>query len=410
MKLQHPVLLMTFFFAGCQGGGDMRGATTVRDSLGLRITLTNARVIETSPVLASVTDTLVQVGNPDDHPGSEALFRVAGALLFEDGSFVVLQGGSELRFYDPEGRRVSTVGQRGEGPGEYSLATGLRRTESGDIAVWDAQLGRVSVLSRRGDFIRSQTANMEQLGRAFPILMQIRPQSRWELIDAERLLVFDYSFAEMPAKGFARPRVRYIIWGLDGTGADTLGEYGGIEQTSVPRLNRVVVPTLDPEDTYFAVSEHSKDVYVGDGGTDHVDRYDAAGALDLRIDLKDVNRAPDAQVVAEAKGRLLEELHRRGLESVEGPVDDMATHEDSPTFRGLATDDRDRVWVRWGQQPDPSRVLYAVFDSTGMFVGRVLLPPHERILAISSDRLLLLHRSPRDVETLGVYRIRQLSV
>ena len=41
----------------------------------------------------------------------------------------------------------------------------------------------------------------------------------------------------------------------------------------------------------------------------------------------------------------------------------------------------------------------------GMFLGRVILPPHEKIMAISADRILLLHRSELGIETLGVYRI-----
>lgn len=405
MQIRSLVPIVIVVLAGCRGGHTGSEVTTVRDSAGLRITLTGARFIETANVLASVVDTLARVGSPDDQPGSEALFRVADGLLGEDGSFVVLQGGAELRFYDPSGHLKSTVGQSGKGPGEYLLADGLRRMESGDIAVWDAQLGRLTFLSPGGALIRTESVDMEDVASAFPILLQIRPQSRWKLIDEARLLIFDYSFGEMPASGPSRPRVRYVTWKLGATAVDTLGEYGGTEQTSVPRLGRVVVPTLDPEETYFAVAEDSKDVYVGDAGTNHIDRYDTSGTLDLRIDLANINRAPDSRRIAAAEERLIEQLHRRGLESVEGPVDEMAASENSPAFRGLTTDDHDRLWVRWGQQPNPSQVVYAVFDSNGVFLGRILLPPHERMLAISASRLLLLQRSSSGIETLGVYRL-----
>ena len=405
MTSRSPLLIAILVLSSCRSGEAPRPATVVRDSLGLRITVTDARLIETSNVLASVTDTLARVGSPDDRPGSEALFKVAAGRFLEDGSFVVLQGGAELRFYDPDGRRDLIVGRRGEGPGEYALATGLRGTRSGDIAVWDAQLARLSILSPRGDFVRSRQLDLERLARAFPSMLQIRPESRWVLLDEEHLLVFVYSFADMPDDGPARPRVQYVVWGLDGAGADTLAEYGGIEQTSVPRSGGMVVPTLDPEDSYFAAAERTNHVYVGDGGTNHIDRYDPSGVLDLRIDFENIDRTPDAQRLAQAKAGLLGQLGRRGLESMEGAVDEMAAREDSPTFRGLATDDRDRLWVRWGQQPTQTQVVYAVFDSDGMFLGRVALPPHERILAISSDRVLLLRRSPRDIETLGVYQI-----
>lgn len=42
---------------------------------------------------------------------------------------------------------------------------------------------------------------------------------------------------------------------------------------------------------------------------------------------------------------------------------------------------------------------------TATFVGTVRLPPHLQVLAISSDRLILLRRSALGVETLAVYGV-----
>lgn len=404
MRLRGLAVVATVLLLACQNSESPGTATVVRDSLGVTIAATDAEFVLAGDVFVSVTDTLAEVGSPDDRAGAETLFQVAAARFLDEGRFVVLQGGSELLFYDARGGRQFSTGSRGEGPGEYALATGLRRTQDGDLAVWDAQLARVSTVTPRGEFLRSKQLDVEQIAQAVPSMMQIRPSSRWDLLDAERVLVFDYSFEDMPKEGSARPRVQYLVWRFDGTGADTLGGYGGIEQTTIPRLG-VVVPALDPEDSYYATDERVGHVYVGDGGTSYIDRFDESGVLDLRIELENIDRAPDTQRLAEAKAALLEQMGRRGLESMEGVVDEMAAGEDSPTFRGIATDDLDRLWVRWGQQPSASQVLYAVFDSGGMFLGRAVLPPHEKILAISSDRVLLLHRSPLGIETLGVYRV-----
>ncbi len=75
---------------------------------------------------------------------------------------------------------------------------------------------------------------------------------------------------------------------------------------------------LDPEDTYFAADEQSGHVYVGDGGTGHIDRFDKMGVLDLRLDLENIDRHPDAERLKQAKADLLEQLRRRGLKSMEG--------------------------------------------------------------------------------------------
>lgn len=397
-------LLVAATLVACGGDRAPPGTSAVRDSVGLKIAVTDARFVQGADLFATVVDTLALVGSPDDRPGSETLYRVTAARLLDDARFAVLQGGTQLRFYDAEGRRGMVVGRRGNGPGEYALATGLRRATGGGLAVWDAQLARVTVLSSSGELLRSRQLDLEAVARDFPSMLQIRPESRWALLDEDRLLVFIYSFDDMPDEGPSRPRVRYLVLPVEGASAIALGEYGGVEQTSIPGSGGLVVPTLDPEDTYFAAVEGTGHVYVGDGGTSRIDRYDRSGALDLRIELANVDRAPDIERLSRAKARLLEQLDRRGLESMEGHADDMAAGEDAPTFRGLSTDDRHRLWVRWGRQPSPTRVLYAVFDAGGLFVGTVALPPHERILAIASDRIILLHRSALDVETLGVYR------
>jgi hypothetical protein len=142
---------------------------------------------------------------------------------------------------------------------------------------------------------------------------------------------------------------------------------------------------------------------VGDGGRPHIDRYDVTGQLDLRITLTNVSRAPDETIVARAQAELLASLERGGREGMVAAVAEMAAMEDAPVLRGLATDDLDRLWVRWGQQPGLDTVLYAVFDAQGILTGTATLPPHERILAIDAGRVVVLRLSPLGVETLVVY-------
>ena len=169
----------------------------------------------------------------------------------------------------------------------------------------------------------------------------------------------------------------------------------------------MVVPTLDPEDTHYAVAEPTGHVYVADGGLDHIDRFDRSGRLDLQIHLTSVNHTPDRQRLTVGRAQLLERLGRRGMKAMEGAVDEIAANEDAPSFRALVTDDRERLWVKWGQQPNTAHHLYAVFDNEGVFAGTVRLPPHERILDIAGDRIVLVHRSPLDIETLAVYRFAE---
>jgi len=197
----------------------------------------------------------------------------------------------------------------------------------------------------------------------FETINRIAPANRWELLDDGRLLLFLYDFDDMPDAGPSRPHVTFVSLGFDDLVAYTLGSYRGIEQTSVPRSNGQWVVTPDPEDTYFALSERSGHLYVGDSGGWSIDRFDPNGQLDLRIEFADVSNAPDDQRIAEGAARALAELEQRGVEGMEASVSEIADIEDSPTFRGLLSDDVGRLWVRWGNQPDPLRERYAIFGS-----------------------------------------------
>jgi hypothetical protein len=53
--------------------------------------------------------------------------------------------------YDPEGRHLRTIGQRGEGPGELSNPWGMAMLPDARLLVRDFRLGRINVYSAEGD-------------------------------------------------------------------------------------------------------------------------------------------------------------------------------------------------------------------------------------------------------------------
>src|SRR5688500_7492875 len=81
--------------------------------------------------------------------------RVAAILPRADGRFVVVNGGTELRFYDATGRRYATVGRRGAGPGEYQRIQSAGWLKNDSIAVFDPGARRISILGPTGEFARS---------------------------------------------------------------------------------------------------------------------------------------------------------------------------------------------------------------------------------------------------------------
>ncbi len=94
----------------------------------------------------------VDIGKAVAEPGYE-LSKLGGMLRLQDGTIVIANQGTELRYYDKSGKYVRTAGRRGEGPGEFFQISGLVLLRDGNIGVNDFQHG-IQVYSTDGKFVR----------------------------------------------------------------------------------------------------------------------------------------------------------------------------------------------------------------------------------------------------------------
>jgi hypothetical protein len=98
-------------------------------------------------------DPLLEIGvrAGEDH---YELHNAWGSVRLDDGRIVVANAGSqELRFYDEEGSFLSSVGQNGEGPGEFRNPSRLRKAGGDTLLVWDERLWRISYFNPEGEFL-----------------------------------------------------------------------------------------------------------------------------------------------------------------------------------------------------------------------------------------------------------------
>ncbi len=85
---------------------------------------------------------------------------VLDVIAGRDGSIFVAEGRpTSLRMYDARGKFVKVVGRVGGGPGEFQQINGLAVMADGNIAVRDAQQGRITILDPGGNFLRSVQVN-----------------------------------------------------------------------------------------------------------------------------------------------------------------------------------------------------------------------------------------------------------
>lgn len=85
-------------------------------------------------------------------------------LQFPDGRYLLADRHDQgrLKFYDPDGRFLRSVGREGEGPGEYQIIQSVTRLEDGSLEVWD--LGQLRITRLGPDFEVIETTRIELNG------------------------------------------------------------------------------------------------------------------------------------------------------------------------------------------------------------------------------------------------------
>jgi hypothetical protein len=77
--------------------------------------------------------------------------QIADVLPAANGAlYVVDRGDMELRVYDAAGRYVRTMARRGQGPGEFTAASGLAELRDGRLLLYDSGNRRINVYSSTG--------------------------------------------------------------------------------------------------------------------------------------------------------------------------------------------------------------------------------------------------------------------
>jgi hypothetical protein len=151
---------------GCRGEAP-RQLVQVRDSAGVAI-VENSAAAEVEPDRWRVPDSPVLEIGVSEGAAEYQLDNVRSTVRLADGRIVVANAGThEIRFYDPAGRFIHSVGREGGGPGEFRSITWLRRFATDSLAVFDRNSLRITILSKQGDVVRS--LNLGRLpGITFP--------------------------------------------------------------------------------------------------------------------------------------------------------------------------------------------------------------------------------------------------
>lgn len=324
-------------------------------------------------------------------PEEYQLERVVHAAILSDGRIVIADAGAHaLRFYAADGTFQRAAGRRGAGPGEFEYLAEAFVDRGDSIHVWDPSLGRMSVFSSDGDFVRSALFEPDPETGG-------RPQPIW-LGDDGTFLTWASHPVMYRETGVYRDSTSIVRYGTDGERLDVVGRWPGPEiYVHATTQSTIIGPPAVARRTH-AVSIGDA-VYVGDN-----DRYEIRVLVDGRlaylIRRLGPNRAltpGDVERIRDVGDDIPERFRRRAA--------DMPIPETLPAFNEMLVDAEGSLWISDFRAPsDTAGTMWRVYDPDGRQIGTASTPARFQVTDIGADRIIGIARDEAEVERVRVHR------
>lgn len=389
------VLIVGALLSACSGA-DAGPSATVRDSAGVTIVENPAALAET-PLWTVAAEPTVAIGVLEGEEPYQ-LSRVGGALQLSDGRIVIANGGTqELRYFDPTGRHLLTVGREGEGPGEFK-ALGLVVRLAGDtVAAYDWNLRRLSYFDAAGAFVHSTLLDFPG-GFASPI---------GRFSDGSWLANRGFTFAPGgDGSEVVRDTLPLLLFDSAGALRDSVGRFPMFEfyvRSEARSAYARSLPFGRSTETVVA----GERFYAGHNERYEIGRYTADAAPELIVRLA---RAPVSVTSADIEALKAEALERAASgfrAQTERIFQEIPFPSTFPAFADLQTDPDGNLWVLDYSRPGDDARRWTVFSPGGHALGHVDAPPGMRVMEIGRDYVLGVWRDELDVEHVRRHRLER---
>ena len=390
-------LLVTLNLA-CGGAGDGAPAVTVRDSAGIRIVENTTPQWQPGQEWRLSAEPVVDIGSVSAGEEYE-LFQVWSPVRLSNGSIVVVNGGSqELRFYDADGRFVRAAGRRGGGPGEFQNVRWMHHMPGDSLITYDFGHRRFAVFDSSGTFAR---------GFRLATTTEVPFATIVDMFGDGSFLAqgFANTGGETPS-GLQRYGAPLYHFGADGTFLTELGMFGGNEMyyESVLGGGFRVYEAFFPLYTYRRAAGDRLYIAANDTYELRVHKLDGT--------LTDLVRMPGAPVPVtndhvqmEIERRLNDAGSDEERESLAKALNQIPVPATFPAYEKVEIDEEGNVWVHEFTKPGDAHATWAVFDSTGILLGRLTAPPRFEPHDIGPDYVLGVWRDAADVEHVQLYEL-----
>lgn len=389
--------------------------------------------LDALPVLTATEE--ARWGDADDP--ALGFTRISGVELDGDGNVYVFEGSvAEIRVYDPAGRRIGTIGRRGQGPGEFSgpVPFGVM----GD-SIWTFESGvnRLTLFDLEGKVLSTGVADRVQvpLPTGIGLILPREPGADGLFHGAFDWISFtrDPTGVE-PTDSIPWPLVRFRP---DGSVADTLGWIPRpppkmwrppSERVSEPQIIpigqrpfMVPRPNVKTPDWHMVGSERIEVIAPAPVGSE-------ASLSLMRLDLEGDTLFESSLVVPAMRytPAMLDSLAVAAATTggfgtrVGGPAPDAVDNSDevaaqlraemdfpefaTPLNYSLVGGD-ESVWMRLHGDDGAGNAVWVIMDGDGRFRGRLALPPRVEPRWMSGDTVWAAATDDLDIPWLVRYRL-----
>jgi hypothetical protein len=391
--IRSALTAATVFATGCgeAGGGP---AASVRDSAGVTI-VENPAALAERPLWTVAPEPMVEIGALEgDEPYQ--LSQVAGAIRLGDGRLLIANRGTqELRYYDPTGRHLLTVGREGEGPGEFR-GLGMAVAGAGDTVVaYDFNLRRLSYFGPDGTFLRSVALRFEG---GFPVLIGPLADGAW---------LSNRGFTFSPGadgSDVIRDTVPFLVFDSTGTLRDSVGRFPQFEYYVETEGSAAWASSLPFGRATEAATWRDR-FYAGHTARYEIARYTTAGVPELVIRLEYAPVPVTGADVDTLKAERMEGAQEQWRQRTERMFQKMPIPATFPAFADLTVDTDGHLWVLGYTRPGRQERRWTVFSPEGRALGSVETPPGLRVLDIGHDYVVGVWRDDLDVEYVRMHRL-----
>ena len=383
-----------------------------RDSGSIRIVESWRPLQSNNPAFAQLTaQPSLVLGEASANPAVPQFGRIAAATRLSDGRIVVADGQAvEIHLFDAAGRAASTLGRRGQGPGEFQSIARLLRVPGDTIVVVEPR--RLSHFAPNGRFIKATTiagvpfevpparaGGRAMRGASFPSIVGRNADASW------------LGTVQQMQRGEARTHVRRsvrFVTRIDSTGArgDSILAADGPEVLTYVFPNGGLQTHPVPWATISAFAPSPQGFFESSGERYEVRERSPSGQITRIVRLC---RPPAAMTNAEitaisnsVAGRETDPTEVRRMLDVLAWLPRPTV---KPAFDQLLTDSRGRLWAREFSIPGEAST-WQVFDNMGRNLVSVRVPARHELLEVGNDYVLTKVIDADNVETIRVYAIR----